>query len=141
MSEEDKLWAQIQAKEAEVRELRNQHFVLTQKDEETELREKYLGRYYYHKQYNDRWNTYIYVNNIDVKGGNRLNCTLFTIIYEDDSEEIYGVSCENHYDFSCHYLSKYDNNPTIEECVEIKRDDFLKAHELFLTEFLKSFKV
>ncbi len=140
MSEEDKLWELIQEKEDEVRVLRNKHFELTQKDEETELREKYLGKYYYHKEYNDSWHTYIYVNDINVKGGNRLNCTLFTIIYKDD-KEIYGVSCEDHYDFSCHYLSKYDKNPSIDECVEIKREDFLKAHEIFLTNFLKSFKV
>ncbi len=137
MSELDELWAEIQKKKSEVETLREKYFALTQADEEKHLRETYLGKYYLKKDYNAKWHTYVYVNELDVKS-NKLECIEFTIIYEDN-DEIYGVRCETNHDFSCHYISTYCDEPDIDKCVEITREEFLEAYTLFLATFLKTF--
>ncbi len=140
-NEVDKLWEAIQQKEAETKELRKKHFDLIQAGEEEVLRKTYLGKYYLHKEYDDRWKTYVYVNELETKERcNRLNCTEFTIVYEDNSDEIYSVSCRTNHDFSCHYISKYSEDPDIDNCVEITREDFLNAQKIFEENFLKSFE-
>lgn len=136
MNELEKLWEEIQKKEDETKELRKKYFELTQSDEEKFLREKYLGKYYYHQDYNN-WHTYIYVNNLEISS-NTLECTEFTIIYNEKTNEVDCVRCETSHDFSCHYISKYSEDPEINKCVEITREEFIEGYELFLLHFSKT---
>lgn len=99
------------------------------------MKEKYLGKYFLHKEFDDKWFTYIYVNNLDEY--NNLHSFTFTFCYNEKKDDIILVKCETLYDFSCHYVSKYDENPRINECVEITKDIFLKEYQVFINHIQK----
>ena len=131
------LWAIIQEKQSEVKELRNQLDDLLKEEKEVNLTEKYLGKYYFQSQYKDTFKTYIYVN--DLKNA-RLNCVLLRIVYDETTNEVSSVTCDSQWDFSCHYLQDYDSEPSINECTEITKEEFLKANEIFLLNYIKNVK-
>lgn len=80
-NKENELKELIRTKESEAKELRDQLFELIKKTEESELKEKYLGKYFLHKEFDDKWFTYIYVNNLDEY--NNLHSFTFTFCYNE----------------------------------------------------------
>lgn len=71
-----------------------------------------------------------------------MNIIIYTLshlhsVITKKKDDIILVKCETLYDFSCHYVSKYDENPRINECVEITKDIFLKEYQVFINHIQK----
>jgi len=102
-----------------------------QKQNEINKLQEYVGKCYHHLEYKT-WNTYLYINKLDLNL--RLYCTTITFINDEYNNKV-NINCESDYDFSCHYLPYQE---TLDECVEITKNEFLEKYDLFL-EYFKNF--